>query len=104
MGTKPYCRSVTRGIPHIFKMFVQGPQSFHRPQGGIGLGLTLVQRLTEMHGGEVSVFSAGRGQGASFSIRLPAIAAAPDPASVEESASVRSKGRRILLVEDNEDG
>ena len=92
-------------LPHIFKMFVQGQQSFHRPQGGIGLGLTLVQRLTEMHGGDVSVFSAGRGQGASFSIRLPAIAAgAPDPASVEESASVRSKGHRILLVEDNEDG
>jgi signal transduction histidine kinase/ActR/RegA family two-component response regulator len=91
-------------LPHIFKMFVQGPQSFHRPQGGIGLGLTLVQRLTEMHGGEVAVFSAGRGQGASFSIRLPAIAAAPGPASVEESASVRPQGRRILLVEDNEDG
>jgi signal transduction histidine kinase/ActR/RegA family two-component response regulator len=92
-------------LPHIFKMFVQGPQSFHRPQGGIGLGLTLVQRLTEMHGGDVSVFSAGRGQGASFSIRLPAIAAgAPGPASVEESASVRPQGRRILLVEDNEDG
>jgi signal transduction histidine kinase/CheY-like chemotaxis protein len=92
-------------LPHIFKLFVQGPQSFHRPQGGIGLGLTLVQRLTEMHGGDVSVFSAGRGQGASFSIRLPAIAAgAPGTASLEESASARPQGRRILLVEDNEDG
>ena len=92
-------------LPHIFKMFVQGPQSFHRPQGGIGLGLTLVQRLTEMHGGEVSVFSAGRGQGASFSIRLPAIAAGTLVRHRStESASVRPQGRRILLVEDNEDG
>ena len=91
-------------LPHIFKMFVQGQQSFHRPQGGIGLGLTLVQRLTEMHDGEVAVFSAGRGQGASFSIRLPAIVAAPLPAQLVESAPPRPQGRRILLVEDNEDG
>jgi signal transduction histidine kinase/ActR/RegA family two-component response regulator len=92
-------------IPHIFKLFVQGPQSFHRPQGGIGLGLTLVQRLAEMHGGDVSVFSAGRGQGASFTVRLPATAA-PGRAPLAESNSTaaRPQGRRILVVEDNEDG
>ena len=90
-------------IPLIFKMFVQGQQSFHRPQGGIGLGLTLVQRLAEMHGGEVSVFSAGRGLGASFTISLPA-AAAPNPSPAAEPPATRLQGRRVLLVEDNEDG
>jgi signal transduction histidine kinase/ActR/RegA family two-component response regulator len=93
-------------IPHIFKLFVQGPQSFHRPQGGIGLGLTLVQRLAEMHGGDVSVFSAGRGQGAAFTVRLPVAEAPGRATSSTESRSddFRSQGRRILLVEDNEDG
>jgi signal transduction histidine kinase/ActR/RegA family two-component response regulator len=93
-------------IPHIFKLFVQGPQSFHRPQGGIGLGLTLVQRLAEMHGGDVSVFSAGRGQGAAFTVRLP-VAEAPGRATSStepRSDALLPQGRRILLVEDNEDG
>jgi len=92
-------------IPHIFKLFVQGSQSFERPQGGIGLGLTLVQRLAEMHGGEVTVFSGGRGQGALFTVRLPAVQPPGRlPVSEVETGAVRSQGRRILLVEDNEDG
>jgi len=90
-------------IPHIFKLFVQGPQSFDRPQGGLGLGLTLVQRLAEMHAGEVSVFSAGRGQGALFTVRLPVVDAL-ERAPAAETPAARSQGRRILLVEDNEDG
>ncbi len=90
-------------IPHIFKLFVQGPQSIERPHGGIGLGLTLVERLAELHGGEVAVFSAGRGQGAAFTVRLPAVAASEPPA-MTDSPSSRSQARRILLVEDNEDG
>jgi signal transduction histidine kinase/ActR/RegA family two-component response regulator len=92
-------------IPHIFKLFVQGPQSFDRPQGGLGLGLTLVQRLAEMHGGEVSVFSRGRGHGAAFTVRLPAVEAqARHPPLTEMAPLGHSQGRRILLVEDNEDG
>lgn len=90
-------------IPHIFKLFVQGPQSFERPQGGIGLGLTLVQRLAEMHGGEVTVFSAGRGQGALFTVRLPAVEP-PERLPIPEAPVSSSQRRRILLVEDNEDG
>jgi signal transduction histidine kinase/ActR/RegA family two-component response regulator len=90
-------------IPHIFKLFVQGPQSIARPQGGIGLGLTLVQRLAEMHGGEVTVFSAGRGQGSLFTVRLP-IVEAPTQLSAGEAPVPHAQQRRILLVEDNEDG
>jgi signal transduction histidine kinase/CheY-like chemotaxis protein len=90
-------------IPHIFKLFVQGPQSIARPQGGLGLGLTLVQRLAEMHGGEVAVFSAGRGQGASFTVRLP-IVEAPNQLSTSDAPAAHAQLRRILLVEDNEDG
>jgi signal transduction histidine kinase/CheY-like chemotaxis protein len=90
-------------IPHIFKMFVQGEQSLDRPQGGIGLGLTLVKRLAEMHGGEVSVFSAGRGQGASFTVRLP-VAEAPAATQVSKPAAGAHRSLRVLLVEDNEDG
>ena len=90
-------------IPHIFKLFVQGPQSFERPQGGLGLGLTLVQRLAEMHGGEVAVFSGGRGHGALFTVRLPVVEA-PERAPPADIPATRSQGRRILLVEDNEDG
>jgi len=90
-------------IPHIFKLFVQGPQSIERPQGGLGLGLTLVQRLAELHGGEVAVFSAGRGQGAAFTVRLPAVDAPEQLPSVDSRAPF-PQGRRILLVEDNEDG
>src|SRR5581483_10078639 len=90
-------------IPHIFKLFVQGPQSIERPHGGIGLGLTLVERLAELHGGEVAVFSAGRGQGAAFTVRLPEVAASEQPPTTD-SPSSRSQARRILVVEDNEDG
>lgn len=96
---------VAEEIPHIFKLFVQGAQTFERPQGGIGLGLTLVQRLAEMHGGEVTVFSSGRGQGALFTVRLPAVdPPGRAPAPEIETGAARSQGRRILLVEDNEDG
>ena len=90
-------------LPHIFKMFVQGQQRLDRPQGGIGLGLTLVQRLAEMHGGEVSVFSAGRGQGAAFTVRLP-VADTPSPPQVFKPVVSSHRSLRVLLVEDNEDG
>jgi signal transduction histidine kinase/ActR/RegA family two-component response regulator len=90
-------------IPHIFKLFVQGPQSIERPQGGIGLGLTLVQRLAELHGGQVTVFSGGRGHGAAFTVRLPTVDAPVESPSRDERAA-HSQARRILLVEDNEDG
>jgi signal transduction histidine kinase len=58
-------------ITRVFELFVQGPQPFDRPQGGIGLGLTLAKRFAEMHGGAIGVSSPGVGRGAVFTVRLP---------------------------------
>jgi len=75
-------RDTGEGIPgdlldRIFDLFVQEPQALDRSRGGLGLGLTLVKRLVEMHGGSVSAASAGRGRGSEFVVRLPV---APDGA------------------------
>ena len=61
----------TEMLPKIFEMFAQVDRSLERSQGGLGIGLTLVRRLTEMHGGSVKVYSAGPGQGSEFTVVLP---------------------------------
>ncbi|SFV16047.1 sensor histidine kinase [Pseudoduganella namucuonensis] len=58
-------------LPHVFKVFVQGKQSLQRVQGGLGIGLTLVRRLVEMHGGTIVIASAGANQGTTVTVRLP---------------------------------
>ncbi len=90
-------------LHRIFEPFVQGPQSFDRPQGGIGLGLALVQQLVVLHGGTVAARSGGADKGASFGVRLPSRLAPVAPAA-RTAHSVSGPSRRILLVEDNEDG
>ncbi|WP_313174482.1 response regulator [Massilia sp.] len=91
-------------LPHVFDVFVQGSISLDRAQGGLGIGLSLVRRLVELHGGSVSATSAGGGAGSSFTIRLPraepAQASVP-AASVPEADSAKPA---VLLIEDNEDG
>lgn len=89
-------------MSHVFDMFVQGERAMDRPQGGLGIGLALVRRLTELHGGQVSVDSPGPGQGCTFTVRLPlALAIAPlQEARTEHGAS---PSRRVVVVEDNED-
>jgi signal transduction histidine kinase len=92
-------------MERAFQLFVQGERSLDRPQGGLGLGLPLVQRLVEMHGGLVGVHSDGRGRGCCFTVMLPAlrqsVPATPAPAPAAEPPG--GPARRVLLVEDNPD-
>ncbi len=61
-------------LPVVFEMFTRVDQSLERDQGGLGLGLTLVRRMLELHGGRVNAWSAGRGRGSVFTVHLPALA------------------------------
>jgi signal transduction histidine kinase len=92
-------------LPGIFELFAQADRSLDRAQGGLGIGLSLVKGLVEMHGGRVSATSAGAGQGSRFTVRLPrslVTAAQRSAPQVAQSASTASV-RRVLLVEDNAD-
>ena len=77
-------------LPNIFEMFTQVDQSLERSQGGLGIGLTLVKRLVEMHGGSVSVKSDGPGQGSEFTVRLPLLAGIDQPAPPDVTAQKTS--------------
>ena len=97
------------GIPkdaqqRIFDLFQQENVSLERTHGGLGIGLTLVKRLVEMHGGTVSVASEGMGKGTEFTITLPVVAEVS--ATEERTSHVRRESSgpmRVLVVEDNED-
>ncbi len=89
-------------LPRAFDLFVQGARALDRAQGGLGIGLTLVRRLTELHGGTVAAESAGRGSGATFTVRLPAIEAPLRASKPREEAPPRG-GRHVAIVEDNDD-
>jgi PAS domain S-box-containing protein len=92
-------------LPHLFEMFVQADTSLERSRDGLGIGLTLVKTLVEMHGGSVDARSDGLGRGSEFEVRLPVLADSAQPAPVaianEPLAAVR---RRVLIVDDSEDG
>src|SRR5690606_34639348 len=86
----------------IFDMFVQAENASRDKQGGLGLGLTLVKRLVEMHGGSVVASSAGAGRGSEFVVRIPLAAeAGAAPAPLEPGAP--SARRRFFIVDDNRD-
>jgi PAS domain S-box-containing protein len=89
-------------LPRIFDLFVQADDARDRVRAGLGIGLTLVRRLVELHGGSVHARSEGRGQGSTFTVRLSAISAAPR-AHIPEHYVARSARRRVLLVDDNRD-
>jgi signal transduction histidine kinase/ActR/RegA family two-component response regulator len=88
-------------LPSIFDLFVQSGRSLDRSEGGLGIGLSVVQRLVRMHGGEVRAASAGPGKGSTFEIRLSRVPPPPEPASQNPAPTINPK--RILVVDDNAD-
>jgi CheY-like chemotaxis protein len=115
-GNEAVLRVVDQGLgiprdmlPKIFDLFVQAHHTIDRGRGGLGIGLTLVKRLAELHGGSVQAESEGEGRGATFVVRLPAIpapVAMDDPASANARNGARmpvTEARRVMLVDDNHD-
>jgi PAS domain S-box-containing protein len=96
------------GIPpdkldSIFDMFMQVDRTSDRSQGGLGIGLTLVKRLTEMHGGSIEARSAGEGQGSEFIVRLPVLNRSGVAAQTGPVESDSQPQRRVMIVDDNRD-
>jgi two-component system CheB/CheR fusion protein len=90
-------------LAHAFELFVQGPPALDRQQGGLGLGLTLVRRLVEMHGGSVEAKSEGPGRGSEVIVRLP-LSGPAEPAGADSiKPAAPARRRRVLVVEDNAD-
>jgi len=96
------------GIPsemlnEVFDMFTQVNRTLDRSQGGLGIGLSLVRRLTEMHGGKVTAASEGLGHGSAFTVRIPLMATAELPAESREAADLgqsKRPGLRVLVIDD----
>ena len=91
-------------LPRVFEMFTQVDHSLERSQGGLGIGLSLVQRLVELHGGSVEARSDGHGMGSVFRVRLPVILSlvGSKPPEAAEPVGPTSR-RRILVADDNQD-
>jgi signal transduction histidine kinase/CheY-like chemotaxis protein len=90
-------------LSRVFDLFVQGDQGPDRPRGGLGIGLTLVRWLVELHGGTAEVHSGGLGHGSTFTIRMPRIEAPLERSTSRAMAAASDVRRRILIVEDNAD-
>ena len=91
-------------LPHVFDIFTQGERTLDRSQGGLGLGLTLVRRLAELHHGRVTAASDGLGRGATFTVVLPRIETPADAAEPPPANPLTVRRLRVLGVEDNADG
>ena len=90
-------------LPVVFDLFVQGERNLDRRAGGLGVGLSLVRRLVELHGGRVDAASPGQGRGSVFTVRLPALVDAPLAPGPSVGAPAGAHHQRILIVEDNAD-
>jgi len=93
-------------VGRVFDLFYQGGADSERANGGLGIGLSLVQRLAELHGGSVEARSRGLGHGSEFVVRLPLASArdeARDDAPALQAADAPTAGRRVLIVDDNRD-
>ncbi|MGD0959762.1 MAG: response regulator [Methylomonas sp.] len=95
-----------RELPHIFDLFIQGERGLDRSEGGLGLGLTLVKKLVELHDGLVTAYSQGANQGSEFVVQLPRIveeSAPAEPSYLPYLNRPAAQGLRILLIDDNQD-
>jgi signal transduction histidine kinase/CheY-like chemotaxis protein len=91
-------------LPHIFDLFTQGRRALDRAQGGLGVGLTVVRRLVELHGGRVAANSTGPGQGSEFSVWLPAAPVQTTNSAGNAVAAIAgAASRRVMVVDDNRD-
>ena len=91
-------------LPRVFELFTQGPRSLDRTQGGLGVGLTIAQRLVLAHGGRIVATSPGPSRGSTFTVHLPRVDATEVVTPVgHANASDRVPPRRILIIEDNDD-
>jgi two-component system, chemotaxis family, CheB/CheR fusion protein len=89
-------------LPRIFDLFVQGDQSIARPEGGLGIGLTLLRTLVELHDGRVEAHSDGDGRGSTFTVRLPIVASGAGDAG-RDGESEQAVVQTVVLVEDQAD-
>jgi PAS domain S-box-containing protein len=92
-----------KAIDSIFDVFQQADQGLERSRGGLGLGLSLARHLVELHGGEISAASDGKGCGSTFTIRLPLTMKRPSATAEKDDDARGGSGHRILIVEDNPD-
>ena len=92
-------------LPTIFDLFKQADRTLVRAEGGLGIGLTLVRTLVELHGGTVMAHSEGLGRGSTFVVRVPlaAVAAAPRPSAFHMGRTLDGHHPRVFVVEDHED-
>jgi signal transduction histidine kinase len=93
-------------LPRVFDLFTQGPEVVERSQGGLGVGLTMVQLLVRLHGGSVTAESAGPGRGSTFTVRLPLAQVQVkehDGSSAERRGGWDHRALRVLIVDDNHD-
>src|SRR5205823_12778799 len=88
-----------RLLPFIFDLYVQADRTLDRAQGGLGIGLTLVRRLVELHGGTIVAASAGEGHGSLFTVRLPQVAPGRAGICLTTSPERRARPRRVLVIE-----
>jgi signal transduction histidine kinase/ActR/RegA family two-component response regulator len=90
-------------MPFIFDMYVQADRTLNRAQGGLGIGLPLVRRLVELHGGTIDASSAGEGQGTTFTLRLKQVPSTGASSGISLTPDRHAKPRRVLLIEDSGD-
>jgi CheY-like chemotaxis protein len=97
------CGLRPEALPSIFQAFAQVDTTLDRARGGLGLGLSVVKGLIELHGGTVGAESDGPGKGATFTLRLPLAEPVCVAAPGRREEAVAGRGRRVLIIEDNQD-